>query len=420
MTKKLNPSIDTVKIRGIKPRTAAAVKQYLDSIKGYLTKNSLLDVVQNSVRLAVPEAYKQLSMNRPIQRELQEQGLVKPGGITISILNPVEISSPDDINNFIEGRYNTTVIKINNDLQLDGHIINSGDFLRVARIERVKQIIHFSSLLSKAKYSLSADSIAFKKTMDKADFYYESEMSFCEGDIVSQLEEPNHLYQITNIRKTSIIKKENNSNPKKEDKIVMTLTDINGNKFETSSDSIKARSLSLAYASSGKRAIGFKNDITVILIDGDDKSTSVKEFIKVIISQSESKAFIFGVEKTLRKSVQVVCPSEVMESVESVVEKIGTTHRKYVESLIDDFLSVVESVPQAKDSFSVLYSSPPLSKANAFWISETHYDRLKSFCDESGFKVNPLAHHLIFSDLIRRNKVKLDDRLISLSNFTKG
>jgi len=394
-----NPTVKTEKIKGFKARTAAAKERYIDTLLNQLASHSLLVATQMKVRLAVPEAYKQLSMDKDIQRKLQEHGFVKPVGITIKIINPIPVVEPTDIQSFIDGRYNTTVVKLNNDLSLDGHHISAGEVMRVTRIERVKKTIHFSSLMTKNRYILSVDSVVFKKTMKKADFYYESDMDFCEGDIVSHLDTPNHLYQITAMSSSSL-----------------QLTDINGDLKEIDLESVEARYLSLGYAANGERAIGFSNMETIVLLDGDDKTTTVKTFLKTIIAQTQQDVYVFGVEKTLRKSVQVVCPSEVMESVDTVVKSKGVTHRKYVEDLIDDFLSVMESDQNDENTFMVLYSSPPFSKPNPFWISETHYERLKIFCDKNGFKINPLAHHLIFSDLIRRNMVELDDRIIPSIN----
>tara|TARA_A200000159_G_scaffold106585_1_gene99253 strand:- start:10301 stop:11566 length:1266 start_codon:yes stop_codon:yes gene_type:complete len=414
MNNKKGPLVTTDKIKGIKARSAKAVSKYLEALFAELESDkSLLNVIQSKVRLAVPEAYKQLSLNAPIKRRLQELEKVKPISSGLTILNPTDFAEPADIHAYREGRYNTTAIEFTTSVTIDGRELKKGTCYRVTRVERRNGILHLANVTdNKDRHIIPITSPAYLKAAKTAVFYYESEMAFSEGDIISELDSPDTLQQITNISLKERITEGRDGKEIVVNYKELSLINVNGKIKTLSSEDLASRKITLAYALSGERALRLKAKHSIILLDGDDKTPDVKEFIKAITNNTSERLYVCGVEKNYRKSVQIICPIEMMAKVEQAVQQKKTTHRGYLEGLIEEFLATMESSPGASESFMVLYSSPPFSKANAFWVSEGHYELLKSFCDEYGFKVNPLAHHLVFRDLVRRNLITLDDRLL--------
>ncbi|MFT4746274.1 MAG: hypothetical protein ACI8XG_000345 [Congregibacter sp.] len=387
--------LEVVKIKGIKARSAAAVKTYIETLIEAMKSRSLLGAVSDYIRLAVPEDYKQLSLNNPIKAALQKLGHVKPGSTILPVSTPLDVVNPGDIQSFNEGRYNTTVIELTVDLNVKEVVVSAGDHLKVLKVERQNSIIHFVSLVSGKKYEFDLLSVAFQKAAKKALFYYESVINLSEGDIVYQLKNPTLLTQVESITDKDII-----------------LKDINARTTVLERGGIDSRLISLGYAANGATALQFTSAISIVIIDGDEGTKHVKNFVKHIKANTREYVFIYGVEKTLRKSIQVVCPADMMSSIDQAVSDSKLGYKGYVEALIDDLIHAKLAAEENNGSYMVLYSSPPFSKAHAFWISETHYDKLKGFCDDAGLKVNPMAHHLIIRDLKKRGLIEFNDLLM--------
>ena len=387
--------VEVVKIKGIKARSAAAVKTYIETLIESMKSQSLLESVSNYIRLAAPEDYKQLSLNNPIKATLQKLGHVKPGTTILPVSIPLDVVNPCDIQSFTEGRYNTTIIELAVDLNVRGILVSKGDHLKVLKVERQNSIIHFISLISGSKYAFNLSSVAFQSAAKKAIFYYESVINLSEGDIVYQLKNPTLLAQVESVSDTEIV-----------------LKDSNASETRLERGEIESRLISLGYAANGVTALKFTSAITIVIIDGDEGAKHVKDFVKHVKVNTRERLFIYGVEKTLRKSIQVVCPADMMSSIEQAIKDSKRGHKEYVEALIDDLIHAKVAAEENNNSYMVLYSSPPFSKAHAFWISEAHYEKLKMFCDDAGLKVNPMAHHLIIRDLKKRGLIQFNDLLM--------
>ena len=387
--------IETTKIKGIKNRSAIAIERYLELLQESLVTRSLLETVSTHIRLSAPDNYKQVSLDNPVKAFLQKAGYIEPGFVSLQVCYPLEVSEPTNIQNFNAGRYSSTVIELKTDLNISGSVAAKGDLLKVLRVEKQASQIQFVSLKSNHKFVFDLTSPTFQKAVIKAVFYYEAILHLSVGDIVFQTQSPHSLKQVASISDDEI-----------------RFVDKEGHATTLKPKTAEARMLSLGYAASGEAALCYQSKSTIVIIDGDEKSDQVKSFIKQMKKNTSRRLYVYGVEKTLRKSVQVVCPTDMIKCIKTAIEDSKKSHQGYVEALIDELLRNDDAAQDEDTGYMSLYSSPPSSKAHAFWISDGHYERLKSFCDKSGLMMNRLAHHLVFRDLLRRDLIKLNDLLM--------
>ncbi|OES24205.1 hypothetical protein [Alteromonas macleodii] len=397
MSVKTKPEIDHKKIKGIKPRSAAIVDMYIELFKVAIETHPLIDVVSSELRIAMPESYSQLNLNGAIRTRLQEMGYINPSNTVIPTCAPIDIGDPVDIHNYNVSRYRTNIFRLNSDIKTGSANLFAGDLLKVTRVAHSQGLVSVTSLLNNQKSELDFGSTVVQEALKQADFFYEQMTSLSVGDILMRLESPGDVLQVTDIDESKI-----------------SAVDAEGVKTTIKLGTVEARMISHGYAAQGEDAKAFNPIQSLIIVDGDDKSRAVKLFFQEIIDRTKDQVTIFGVEKTQRKSVSIVCPSDMIKSIEKAVEKSKKSHKEYVESLIDELYNEWENssvVSKAPNTYMMFYSSPPYSKSHAYWISEDHYSRLKEFCEEHGLKVNPTAMHLVMRDLLRRKLISLDPLL---------
>jgi hypothetical protein len=384
-------SIATNKVKGIKERTAIAVDHYLSLLAHALEQNSLLEAVSNKVRVAAPEQYKQVKFNDFIRAKLQALGLVKPANYAISVLVPTHTDSPTNIQNFKDSSYGKTVICITNPIIIDGVMFAENEFLKVTKVERQLGIIHFIYLRNDSRIELDISSPTFRDALNDAAFFYESSINISAGDIVYSISQPGVFYEVVSVDADNIY-----------------LIDMGGQSIVIGRGSLDSRMLSLAYATFGTVAEAYNSESTIVVLNGDEKGAGVKSFVSSMKQNSSLNLAVYSGDKILRKSLQILCPTDMTASIDLAVEQSGLDYKSYVEWLIDTFVESTDSAEISKDTYIMLYSSPPFSKAHAFWISEIHYEMLRDFCEDIGLKVNRLAFHLIVLDLLKRDLIKLD------------
>lgn len=398
MTVKSGAAIEHSKVKGIKARAVAIVDRYMSMFSELSNDANMLEIVATQLRIAAPQSYSQMSLNAVIKSRLQEMGVVNPINRGVPVCIPIDLDDPADIYSYSTSRYKTTMILLKSDLTIDGVTLFAGELLKVIRIAHRSGSMTVLNILSDRKYELDMSSASLQQTLKQAAFFYEHVLNISIGDAILQLDAPTNVLKVTEINDYSI-----------------SFIDIHNQTSEVTIGSIEGRMMNLAYVAEGELAKAFRSDVTLIILDGDEKARPIKSFINDIAANTRELVSIFGVEKTLRKSVSIVCPTDMIENINAAIERSKKGNKGYIEWLIDELYQEWENQPVLKDNtdcYMTIYATPPLSKPHAFWISEEHYAKLKEFCDEHSLKVNPMALHLVMRDLVKRGLITLDPLLI--------
>ena len=384
----------------VRARQSSSIEQFLSCLEPLLKGKSLLQALTTDVKMVVSEAKAQSYCNKTIRQWLKDNNYIDKVDVSYAsyVYTPIDDKLKRDINTYREAPENRQILRFfSNHSSIPE--IEPGMYVTVSGVDRRRDVL---DLILPNGITVSWDSVSSSKNSDDYSFsiYEESSISLSVGDVIRIRENLSDI-GLVNGQLVEVVLVQSN---------IIHLQDISGTKYILDLLDSVNRHFEYEYCSMLFEKQPDIYDVSVGCFEKDMKDKTTSKLFKTLKSRTNNVMYAFTFNPSLRKSVQLSCPSDIYSMLKSLIADKKSDMRTYIEALIDKFLSGKGQrySDPSNNYWFLLYASPGDSKPYALWISSSHYDRITEYCKGKDLRTNRLIFTIVILELVNEKRITIN------------